>query len=80
VKSRDTFGKVLDLLFYHSVAGNVGCVVGVRKLAIRMALFRVTASRITETHQVSNEVRFIITYNHLGGIFYNGNEEEIFCV
>jgi hypothetical protein len=60
VKSRDTVGRTL---FYcaDSQAADVGCGPEGAKSVVKMALFRITATRISDAHQVDNQHDFIIT-------------------
>jgi len=68
VKSRDTFGCTL---FYcaDSLAVDVGCGPEGANSEVKMALFRVTATRISDAHQVNKQHDFIITSNLVGYIF-----------
>jgi hypothetical protein len=67
VKSRDTFGYTL---FYcaDSLAVDVGCGPEGAHSVVKMALFRITATRISDAHQVNSQHDSIITSNLVGYI------------
>jgi hypothetical protein len=67
VKSRDAVSLTL---FYcaDSQAADVGCGPEGANSVVKMALFRITATRISDAHQVDNQHDFIITSNLVGNI------------
>jgi hypothetical protein len=67
MKSRDTFGRTLSYCA-DSLVADVGCGPEGANLVVKMALFRITATRISDAHQVNNQYDFIITSNPVGTI------------